>query len=106
MNRYFEGMLIKCPYPDCKKEFNRLICLKCSSVIIMELGKYIMGTKVKCQNCFFTFAKILCSECLKVNPMEKSIFRYGEYQCRFSSCSKISHIAMCYVYILSKNEHI
>ena len=95
VNRYFEGMLIKCPYEDCKKEFNRLICLKCSSVIIMELGKYIMGTKVKCQNCFFTFAKILCCECLKVNPMEKSIFRYGEFKCRFSSCSKISHIAMC-----------
>ena len=95
INRYHEGMRCVCPYQDCKKEFNRLICLKCSSVIILELGKYIMGTKVKCQNCGFTFSKILCCECLKVNPMEKSIFRYGEYQCRFSSCSKISHIAMC-----------
>lgn len=95
INRYYEGMRIICPYQDCKKEFNRLICLKCSSVIIMELGKYIMGTKVKCQNCCFTFSKILCCECLKVNPMEKSSFRYGEYQCRYTSCSKISHIAMC-----------
>ena len=95
VNRYYELMKLVCPYPDCKKEFNRIICINCSYVIIMELGKYIMGSKVKCPNCNFIFAKILCSECLKINPMEKSSFRYGEYLCRFSSCSKITHIAMC-----------
>ena len=39
--------------------------------------------------------KILCPCCLKINPLEKSSFKYGEFECRFANCSKISSIANC-----------
>lgn len=95
INRYYEGMRIICAYEDCKKSFNRLICPKCSAVNIIELGMYIMGSKLKCQNCHYIFAKIICPECLKINPLEKNPFKYGEFICRYSHCSKVSHIANC-----------
>ena len=95
INRYYEGTRVNCVYSDCRKKFNRLVCPKCSEVIIVQLGMYIMGTKIKCQKCNFIFAKILCVECLKINPMEKSSFKYGEFQCRFASCNKLSHLAIC-----------
>lgn len=95
INRYYEGQRVKCPYQDCGKEFNRLICSKCCSVVIVELGMYSMGSKIKCQNCNNYFAKILCCECSRLNPIEKHEFKYGQFECMYSSCSKKSNLAIC-----------
>ena len=95
INRYYEAQKVECPYSDCKKSFNRIICPKCTSVNIVDLGLFIFGSRIKCLNCNYIFSKIYCCECLKLNPLEKSEFKYGEFQCRFSVCSKISHIANC-----------
>ena len=65
LNRYFDSMIIKCPYDDCHKEFNRIVCPLCSEVNIIEEGKYFMGHKVKCSGCRNFFGKILCQKCLK-----------------------------------------
>lgn len=95
INRYFDTMRVTCPYKDCSKSFNRIICVYCSAVNIIEKGTYFMGHKIRCYSCNKTFAKILCPCCLKINPLEKSSFKYGEFECRFANCSKISSIANC-----------
>ena len=95
INKYYEAQKIQCPYNDCGKYFNRIICPKCTSVIIVELGTYIMGAKIKCLSCNYSFGKIYCVECKKLNPLEKISFKYGQFECRYNSCSKISHIANC-----------
>ena len=93
INRYYEVQKIKCPYTDCGKIFSRIICPKCTAVIIVEM--YIMGSRIKCTSCNSIFAKIYCVECGKLNPLEKSYFKYGALDCRYSSCSKTSQIANC-----------
>ena len=95
INRYYEAQKVKCPYEECGKEFNRIICPKCTAVNIVDLGLFIFGRRIKCINCLYVFSKIYCSHCLRLNPLEKSEFKYGEFQCRFSGCSKTSHIANC-----------
>lgn len=95
VNRYFETMRVTCPYEDCKKIFNRIVCPKCNEVNFMVLGLYVMGTRIKCAFCNFVFAKILCPMCLKVNPLIKNEFKYGEFECRYNSCSKKCLIANC-----------
>ena len=92
LNRYFDSMIIKCPYDDCHKEFNRIVCPLCSEVNIIEEGKYFMGHKVKCSGCRNFFGKILCQKCLKVNPLLKYFFKSGEMTCRYASCSEKSFI--------------
>ena len=42
INRYYEAQKIICPYEDCKKVFNRIICEICSQVNIFEGGYYFM----------------------------------------------------------------
>ncbi len=112
INRYYEGQLIKCPYEDCKRKFNRIICPKCTSVIIVELGLYLMGSKIKCNSCNHIFGKVYCTHCSKPNPLDKSSFKYGEFECRFASCSKVSHIANCLhcqqmnYFILEKGQNL
>ena len=95
INRYYETMRISCPYDDCHKSFNRIICPKCNEVIYLKLGIYIMGTRIKCCFCSFIFAKILCPSCLKINPLIKNVFKYNEFECRYNSCSKKCLIANC-----------
>ena len=58
INRYYEAQKVICPYKDCGKCFNRIICPKCTSVIIVELGMYLMGSKIKCMSCNYIFGKI------------------------------------------------
>ena len=95
INRYFEAMRVQCPYQDCGRCFNRIICPKCCEIIFIESGLYIMGSRIKCHACHIEFAKILCPLCLRINPLTKNVFKYGEIQCRHSSCSQISSIANC-----------
>ena len=95
INRYFDSMQTKCPYTDCGKCFNRIICSICSAINIFKKGTFIMGHKIKCFKCHKYFSKILCPRCSKINPLEKHFFKYGEFECRFKSCSKITSMANC-----------
>ena len=94
-NRYYEGQKIICPYKDCKKVFNRIICEICSQVNIIEGGYYFMGHKIKCTACKNYFGKILCPICLKINPLQNSFFKTGEMICRYSSCLKKFNLVNC-----------
>ena len=94
-DRYFESMKIECPYPDCSKAFNRIICPQCNEINYLEYGLYMMGNKIKCNYCGHGFSKILCVYCLKINLLEKNIFKYGEFECRYINCGKKSLLANC-----------
>lgn len=95
INRYYDSMIITCPYEDCKKIFNRIICLICSEINIIEGGYYIMGHKIKCTKCSNYFGKLLCPKCLKNNPLTKSFFKTGEIRCSYTSCAQKSLIINC-----------
>ena len=96
-NLYFESISVLCPYPDCKKKFNRLICTnpQCTNIIYIKSGLYRMGLRIKCDKCSTLFGKIICPKCLKVNPLEKNSFKYGQFECRYKKCSKKTNIAVC-----------
>ena len=96
-NMYFESMRVKCPYENCQKSFNRLVCSnpRCCNIIYMELGLFRMGQRIKCQKCDNKFSKILCVSCLRMIPLEKNIFKYGPLDCRYNSCSKKNIYAIC-----------
>lgn len=95
INRYHDSMKIICPYKDCKKEMNRIVCPICSEINIIEGGFYIMGHKIKCIGCKKYFGKLLCPECLKINPLTKNFFKSGGMICCYSTCAKKSTIINC-----------
>ena len=103
INRYYDGMKIKCPYQDCQKEFNRIICPTCSEINIIKNGDnfkdyfmgYYMGHKIKCKSCKNCFGKILCPKCSRMNPLSKNFFKSGEMTCRYIECSRKSFIVNC-----------
>jgi hypothetical protein len=97
-NAYYETMPIKCFYPDCQKSFHRIICSnnKCYNIIYKEFGTYKIGQKITCEKCEKNFSKILCVNCFRVIPLEKNIFKYGELECRYKSCSKKNNYAICF----------
>jgi hypothetical protein len=96
-NVYYEGMKVICPYNDCGKCFNRIICSnpRCNNIIYMEMGLFKMGQRIKCNKCSTIFSKLLCISCFRTMPLEKNIFKYGQLECRYNSCSKINHYANC-----------
>ena len=95
INRYYDSMKIICPYQDCKKIFNRIICPICSEINIIENGYYIMGNKIKCNKCCNYFGKILCPKCKKINPLSKHFFKSGAIMCSYTACAKKSEIVNC-----------
>ena len=95
INRYFDSMKVVCPYDDCKKSFNRIICAICSEVNIIEGGYYFMGNRIQCSKCKSFFGNILCPKCLRINPLIKNFFKSGYMICRYSECEKKSYIVNC-----------
>ena len=95
INRYYDSMIIICPYEDCGKIFNRIICPICSEINIIEGGHYFMGHKIKCNNCKNYYGKILCPQCLKVNYLTKNFFKTGAMFCSYTSCAKRTDIINC-----------
>ena len=54
-----------------------------------------MVHKIKCTSCKNYFGKILCPQCLKINPLSKNFFKTGTIVCSFTSCAKKSEIINC-----------
>ena len=94
-NQYIECQLVECPYNDCKKKFNRLICPFCNYEIYIKDGLYEMGSEIKCKNCNNFFGKILCNYCSKINELQDEYFKYGKFTCGFQNCQKSSIMINC-----------
>ena len=93
-NQYWEGQKVKCPYRDCHKVFNRIICPFCCEEIYINDGWYEMGSIIKCNCCQKTFGKILCPSCKKMNVCYKK-FKLGIMNCGFNNCLKENIMVNC-----------
>ena len=94
-NKYYECQLVECPYKDCKKSFNRIICPFCFYEIYIKDGWYEMGSEIKCKNCHNFFGKILCVSCGKTNDFQNEYFQYGKMTCGFQNCQKNIFMINC-----------
>jgi hypothetical protein len=94
-NKYCEAQKVECPYKDCKKSFNRIICPKCSEEIYINDGWYQMGSKIKCHKCNECFGKILCPACGKMNICYQKFFKSGHMKCGYNNCLKDINMINC-----------
>ena len=94
-NRYYECQLVECPYSDCKKSFNRIICPFCYDEIYVKDGWYEMGSEIKCKKCNKFFGKILCPSCNKLNNCQDEYFQLGKMVCGFSNCRRDNYMINC-----------
>lgn len=94
-NKYCEGQKVVCPYKDCQKTFNRIVCPQCSEEIYINDGWYEMGSKINCHKCGKQFGKILCPSCGKMNTCENNYFKMGHMKCGFHNCLKESNMINC-----------
>ena len=95
INRYFECQLVECPYKDCKKSFNRIICPFCNTEIYVKDGWYEMGSEIKCNKCNKYFGKILCPTCNKINNCHDEYFQFGKMVCGFQKCKSKNYMINC-----------
>ena len=95
-NKYIEGQTIECPYKDCGKKFNRLICPLCYYENIFN-GFYAMGSEIICQNpkCNNKFYKIACYHCLKMNWINEKFVEGNIIICCSVKCKKKSQMISC-----------
>ena len=94
-NRYFECQLVECPYQNCKKTFNRIICPFCYDEIYIKDGWYEMGSEIKCKKCKKFFGKIMCPSCDKMNNCQEEFFQFGKMVCGFQNCRKHNYMINC-----------
>ena len=94
-NKYIECQKVICPYNDCKRAFNRIICPNCYSENYVNDGWYKMGSKIKCSKCNEYFGKILCPSCGKINTCEENYFKSGLIRCGFQNCLKENYMINC-----------
>ena len=94
-NKYCECQRVECPYEDCKKIFNRIICIFCFEEIYINDGWYEMGSKIKCPRCKNTFGKIICPSCGKLNNCKNNFFKLGNLKCGFKNCNKTNNMINC-----------
>ena len=90
-----ECQKVVCPYKNCKKSFNRIICPFCNDEMYINDGWYEMGSKIKCKTCKQYFGKILCPSCGKLNICKDSFFKLGKMKCGFQNCLKENYIINC-----------
>ena len=94
-NKYCEAQKVECPYNDCKKSFNRIICPNCCDEIYINDGWYEMGSKINCHGCQKFFGKILCPTCGKMNTCQNNFFKLGHMKCGFHNCLKENNMINC-----------
>ena len=101
-NKYCECQKVICPYTDCKKEFNRIICPHCYIEIYVKNGWYKIGSLIKCNKCKKDFGKILCIACGRINVCKGAFFKSGQILCGFPNCLKESYMINC-IYCIKLN---
>ena len=102
---YIEGQKIKCPYEDCQKCFNRIICPLCYYENIFNNEYYIFymfGLKIKCKNCHEIFSKIMCPFCRHINLNNDKYKETGLFCCENDKCHAKCYLITC-IYCLKLN---
>jgi protein neuralized len=94
-NKYYEGQRVMCPYPDCNKIFNRLICPNCSNDNCINEGWYEYGNEIKCSLCKEKFGKILCASCGELSICKDRFFKLGEMICGSENCKQVNNLINC-----------
>ena len=94
-NKYWECQKVTCPYKNCKKIFNRIICPFCFKEIFVNEGWYEMGSKIRCQNCKNNFSKLICPSCCKINVCKNDHFTLGYVICGFKNCLNHNYMINC-----------
>ena len=94
-NKYIEGQKVLCPYEDCNKTFNRIICPNCYSENYINDGWYNMGSRIKCIQCKQYFGKILCPSCEKINVCGENYFKSGLMKCGIPTCQSENYMINC-----------
>ena len=94
-NRYYECQKVECPYEECQKSFNRIICPFCFDKVYVEDGWYEMGSEIKCKKCKNYFGKILCPSCDKINNCQDEYFQFGKMVCGFQNCKRNNYMINC-----------
>ena len=94
-NKYIECQQVVCPYNNCGKTFNRIICPFCFDENYVDNGWYEMGSKIKCKQCHQCFGKILCVSCGKNNICNDNFFHCGKMVCGFKGCTKENYMINC-----------
>ncbi len=95
-NRYFECQQVVCPYKNCGKSFNRIICPNCYDEIYVSDGWYKMGSNIKCKKCNNRFGKILCVSCNQNNICyNNNFFEFGKMKCGFEKCGNENYMINC-----------
>lgn len=85
---YLEGQKIVCPYSDCRRSFNKVICPKCNKYICISNGDLYQGSEIRCVNyqCGHLFMIIYCPACFKVIKLDKTS-KY-EIELRLITCTR------------------
>ena len=94
-NKYSEGQKVVCPYEDCNKTFNRIICPNCYGENYINDGWYNMGSRIRCNQCKQYFGKIICPSCEKINVCGENYFKYGLMKCGVQTCQKENYMINC-----------
>ena len=66
---YIEGQMIICPYKECERITNKVICPKCQNSSVITRGNLDMGKKINCliKDCENVFNVYFCPYCKKTN---------------------------------------
>ena len=66
---YIEGQMIICPYKECERITNKVICPKCRMTSVITRGNLDMGKKINCsiKGCDCVYNIYFCPYCKKTN---------------------------------------
>lgn len=97
-NKAVEGQKILCPYDDCKKIFNRVVCPnpECKQSNIFTKGGLEFGSPIKCLYCHVYFHIIFCPFCVRNITFKKNSYVEGTKNlCPYQDCNKYFQMVNC-----------
>lgn len=98
-NQYFEGSVVKCVNPKCRKNFSKFNCITCFKRFFLDdknSKNYCEGVKIKCpyHECGKIFNKFHCPICSRINIIDNVLYKnmcknkYNFIQCAYQDCMK------------------
>ena len=93
---YIEGQMIICPYKECERITNKIICPKCRNSTVIPRGNFEMGKKRMCglKDCEFIFSLYFCPYCKQKNYGDGSPVAGTNLTC--SSCKGSFSFVNCF----------
>ena len=82
---YIEGQTIYCPYRECERMTNKVICPKCLNSSVITRGNLDMGKKINCliKGCENVYNIYFCPYCKKTNYGNGSPIAGKNLTCKF-----------------------